>query len=147
MFTWFMTSQSCTRGRWRHIDLEMTVWPQSTLIWRHWRHLPSLKAHDVTNIVYYGISRKTVALYPGTTLLARCPGKCLVTSFLVTSSKWAQLLHSQEKVILPGYSSFWFSVYSLLYIYKNLPSVNITCLDIKLSGLIGANMWKMLIGK
>ncbi len=86
-------------------------------------------------------------IIPGTTLLARCPGKCLVTSFLVTSSKWAQSLHSQKKVIFPGYSFFWFSVHSLLYIYRNVPSVNITCLDIKLFGFIGVNRWKMLIEK
>ncbi len=66
---------------------------------------------------------------PRTTLLARCPGKCFFLISTITTL-------SEKK------SVFLFSVYSLVCIHRNLPSVNITCFNIKLFGFLMENWWK-----
>ena len=70
--------------------------------------------HDVTDSVYNtltSISTETATFFleiQCTTLQARCPGKCSVTSFFVTSSRWGQSLHSQKNCISWQCNSFSF---------------------------------------
>ena len=61
-------------------------------------------------IVFTSKTATCQTMFPGTTLLARCPGKCFVTPFLVTSSRWGQSLHSQKKCISQQCNSFSFGL-------------------------------------